>query len=410
MSLSTFAKKALPWLAFAVALAALGYTWKWALSKSSERQRMHHAFSAGTTNYIFGLCPDTSLADETPRWASDMHERCRANHPSWGTPEQGGVRTELDIEKGSTWQSLQMLSRLVLEVSPGKMLSLLSLVVISLAGTLGVQHKGWLERQGLSMSITRGAALSMLTVVVAALSVSLVLLDEQESLSMCQMTGSTYANLRSVDARCSQQTTLLRDTQARLEQKKGELEASANELEDLRKEIASLGVMRDALGSFKTELQSQSESTQQLIKAVTGATLEGISKAVDPLHTGMKGLDESLKSDFRKGLRGELKEDMTGLVRGELKAALHEEGLQELIRREVRQAVREEVRDTVREEVRTVVRGELRESVKAALAASPALLTSAPKAEARATTANLAVSKSPAPARKPSPAPAQGKR
>jgi hypothetical protein len=404
MSPRSFVKQALPWLALVLALAALGYTWKWALSKSSDRQRMHHAFSAGTTSYIFSLCPSTSLAENEPRWASDMRGRCAVNQPTWGTAQQGGVRPELDIEKGSTWESLQLLSRLVLEVSPGKMLSLLTLVVISLAGTLGVQRRGWLERQGLSMSITRGAAVSMLTVVLGALSVSLVLLDEQEAVSMCQMTGNTYANLLSVDARCSQQTMLLRETQERLEQKKGELDARAQELEELKREISSLGVMRDALGSFKTELQSQSESTQQLIKAVTGATLEGINKAMDPIHAGVKGLDESLKTDFKKGLRGELQEDMTALVRTELKAALQGEGLQEVIRREVREAVREDVR--------AVVRGELRESLKTVVAASPAVLPPAPKPEPRSTAStNLAASAKPsAPGKKPSPATAPGKR
>ncbi|WNG20719.1 hypothetical protein [Cystobacter fuscus] len=405
MSPRNFVKQALPWVALVLAIAALGYTWRWALSKSSDRQRMHHAFSTGTTNYIFSLCPSTPLAETEPRWASDMRGRCMANQPTWGTPQQGGVRPELDIEKGSTWQSMQLLSRLVLEISPGKMLSLLSLVVISLAGTLGVQRKGWLERQGLSLSVTRGAAVSMLTVVLVALSVSLVLLDEQETLSMCQVTGGTYANLLSVDARCSQQTMLLRETQEKLEQKKGELDARAEELEELKREIASLGVMRDALGSFKTELQSQSESTQQLIRAVTGATLEGINKALDPIHADVKGLDSSLKTDFRKGLRGELQEDMTSLVRAELKTALQGEQLQELIRREVREAVRADVRE--------VVRGELRESVKTVLAASPAVLPPAPKPETKTparTNVTAASSKPPAPGRKPSPAPTPPKR
>src|SRR3712207_6956057 len=58
---------------------------------------------------------------------------------------------------------------------------------------------------------------------------SLALLDEQEARTMCQVTGGTYANLLSIDARCSQQTMLLRDTQALLEQKKGELDARARE-------------------------------------------------------------------------------------------------------------------------------------------------------------------------------------
>ncbi len=406
MSPRNFVKQALPWVALVLAIAALGYTWRWALSKSSERQRMHHAFSTGTTNYIFSLCPSTPLVASEPRWASDMRGRCLAHQPTWGTAQQGGARPEqLDIEKGSTWQSLQLLSRLVLEISPGKMLSLLSLVVISLAGTLGVQRKGWLERQGLSLSITRGAAVSMLTVVLVALSVSLVLLDEQETLSMCQVTGGTYANLLSVDARCSQQTMLLRETQDKLEQKKGELDARAQELEELKREIASLGVMRDALGSFKTELQSQSESTQQLIRAVTGATLDGITKALDPIHADVKGLDSSLKTDFRKGLRGELQEDMTSLVRAELKTALQGEQLQELIRREVREAVRADVRE--------VVRGELRESVKTVLAASPAVLAPAPKPEPRTpvrTNVTAASAKPAPPGRKPSPAPAPSKR
>ncbi|OJH39293.1 hypothetical protein [Cystobacter ferrugineus] len=394
MSPRTFVKQAVPWVALVLAIAALGYTWRWALSKSSDRQRMHHAFSTGTTDYIFSLCPSTALAASEPRWASDMRGRCLAHHPTWGTAPQGGARPELDIEKGSTWQSLQLLSRLVLEISPGKMLSLLSLVVISLAGTLGVQRKGWLERQGLSLSITRGAAVSMLTVVLVALSVSLVLLDEQETLSMCQVTGGTYANLLSVDARCSQQTMLLRETQEKLEQKKGELDARAEELEELKREIASLGVMRDALGSFKTELQSQSESTQQLIRAVTGATLDGINKALDPIHADVKGLDASLK------------EDMASLVRAELKTALQGEQLQALIRREVREAVREDVRE--------VVRGEMRESVKAVLAARPEVLSPAPKAETKTparTNVTAASSKSTAPGRKPSPpAPAPSKR
>ncbi|ATB43314.1 hypothetical protein CYFUS_008794 [Cystobacter fuscus] len=406
MSPRNFVKQALPWVALVLAIAALGYTWRWALSKSSDRQRMHHAFSTGTTDYIFSLCPSTPLAQSEPRWASDMRGRCVVHQPTWGTAQQGGARPELDIEKGSTWQSLQLLSRLVLEISPGKMLSLLSLVVISLAGTLGVQRKGWLERQGLSLSITRGAAVSMLTVVLVALSVSLVLLDEQETLSMCQVTSGTYANLLSVDTRCSQQTMLLRETQEKLEQKKGELDARAQELEELKREIASLGVMRDALGSFKTELQSQSESTQQLIRAVTGATLEGINKALDPIHADVKGLDTSLKTDFKKGLRGELQEDMTSLVRAELKTSLQGEQLQELIRREVRAALREDLRE--------VVRGELRESVKAVLAASPAVLPPAPKPETKtpARTNVTAASSKPAaaPGRKPSPPPAPSKR
>ena len=100
--------------------------------------------------------------------------------------------------------------------------------------------------------MARGTALAMLTIVLFALSVSLVLLDEQDTLSMCQLTGNTYANLLSIDARCSQQTMLLRDTQALLAQKKDELDTRARELEDLKQEIASLGAMRDALGTFKT--------------------------------------------------------------------------------------------------------------------------------------------------------------
>ena len=223
---------------------------------------------------------------------------------------------------------------------------------------------------------------------------------------MCQMTGSTWANLLSIDARCSQQTMVLHETQALLEQKKGELDARAEELEELKREIASLGVMRDALGSFKTELQSQSESTQQLIRAVTGATLEGINKALDPIHADVKGLDSSLKTDFRKGLRGELQEDMTSLVRAELKTALQGEQLQELIRREVREAVRADVRE--------VVRGELRESVKTVLAASPAVLAPAPKPEtktpARTNVTAASSTKPAAPGRKPSPQPAPSKR
>ncbi|MFY0567016.1 hypothetical protein ACN28E_24690 [Archangium lansingense] len=365
MPLRTFAKKALPWLAFLLAIAALGYTWNWALAKASERHRMHHAFSSGTTKYIFGLCPSTPLVGNMPQWASDMRGRCQAHQPTWGRVDDGTGRPELDLEKGSTWEAIQLLSKLVLEISPGKLLSLVSLVVISLAGVLGLQRRGWLGRQGLNLRISRGAALSMLSIVMFALSASLVLLDEQETLTMCQITGSTYANLISIDARCSQQTMVLRDTQALLEQKKNELDTRARELEDLKQEIASLGAMRDALGSFKTELKSQSESTQQLIMAVTGATLEGIGKAVDPLHKDVKGLDASLKTDltdFKTGLRGELQEDMKALVRSELKAALRDEALEDVIRREVRAAVREDVR--------AVVRGEVQESLKSALAAS----------------------------------------
>ncbi|HYO71631.1 MAG TPA: hypothetical protein VEU33_36690 [Archangium sp.] len=363
MSLSTFAKKALPWLAFALAIAALGYTWNWALAKATERHRVHHAFTTGTTKYILGLCPSTPLVNDMPLWVSDMRTRCQVKQPTWGVVDNGTARPELDLENSSTWQSIQLLSRLVLEISPGKLLSLLSLVVISLAGVLGLQRRGWLGRQGLTFRVARGAALSMLAIVMFALSISLMLLDEQETLTMCQITGSTYANLLSIDARCSQQTTLLRDTQALLEQKKDELDARSRELEDLKQEIASLGAMRDALGSFKTELKSQSESTQQLIMAVTGATLEGISKAVDPLQKDVKGLDAALKTDltdFKTGLRGELQGDLKDLVRSELKAALREEALEDLIRREVRAAVREDVR--------TVVRGELQESLKPVLA------------------------------------------
>jgi predicted nucleic acid-binding Zn-ribbon protein len=391
MSLRTFVKKALPWLAFALAIVALGYTWNWALSKASARHRMHHAFSTGTTKYILGLCPSTPLVDDMPLWASDMRARCQVNQPNWGSVDQGAP-PELDLENSSTWESIQLLSRLLLEISPGKLVSLVSLVVISLAGVLGLQRRGWLGRQGLTLRVARGAALSMLAVVMFALSISLVLLDEQETLTMCQITGSTYANLLSIDARCSQQTTLLRDTQALLEQKKDELDARARELEDLKQEIASLGVMRDALGSFKTELKSQSESTQQLIMAVTGATLEGISKAVDPLQKDVKGLDASLKTDltdFKNGLRGELQGDLKTLVRSELKAALKDEGLEDLIRREVRAAVREDVR--------AVVRGELQDSLKTVVAASHVSAPTPKQAEP------------PAPRKPPEPAPKAAK-
>ena len=296
MSLSTVAKKALPWLAFALAIAALGYSWNWALAKATERHRVHNAFTTGTTKYILGLCPSTPLVNDMPSWASDMRTRCQVNQPAWGIADNGTARPELDLENSSTWESIQLLSKLVLEISPGKLLSLLSLVVISLAGVLGLQRRGFLGRQGLTLRVARGAALSMLAIVMFALSISLMLLDEQETLTMCQITGSTYANLLSIDARCSQQTKLRRDTQAMLAQKKDELDARSRELEDLKQEIASLGAMRDALGSFKTELKSQSESTQQLIMAVTGATLEGISKAVDPLQKDVKGLDAALKT------------------------------------------------------------------------------------------------------------------
>ncbi|WP_375773384.1 hypothetical protein NR798_21705 [Archangium gephyra] len=418
MSLRTFVKMALPWLAFALAIVALGYTWNWALAKASERHRMHHAFSTGTTKYILGLCPSTPLVDAMPPWASDMRARCQVNQPTWGIVDQGIARPELDLENNSTWESIQLLSRLILEISPGKLVSLVSLVVISLAGALGLQRRGWLGRQGLTLRVARGAALSMLAIVMFALSISLALLDEQETVTMCQITGSTYANLLSIDARCSQQTTLLRDTQALLEQKKDELDSRARELEDLKQEIASLGVMRDALGSFKTELKSQSESTQQLIMAVTGATLEGISKAVDPLQKDVKGLDASLKTDltdFKNGLRGELQGDLKTLVRSELKAALKDEGLEDLIRREVRAAVREDVR--------AVVRGELQDSLKTVVAAShvsaPAPKQVEPPAPRKApepspkTAKNTSYSvpaKPAAPEAKKPTAPAQGKR
>lgn len=418
MSLSTFAKKALPWLAFALAIAALGYTWNWALAKATERHRVHHAFSTGTTKYILGLCPSTPLVKDMPSWASDMRTRCQVKQPTWGIVDNGTASPEFDLENNSTWESIQLLSRLVLEISPGKLLSLLSLVVISLAGVLGLQRRGWLGRQGLTLRVARGAALSMLAIVMFALSISLMLLDEQETLTMCQITGSTYANLLSIDARCSQQTTLLRDTQALLEQKKDELDARARELEDLKQEIASLGVMRDALGSFKTELKSQSESTQQLIMAVTGATLEGISKAVDPLQKDVKGLDAALKTDltdFKNGLRGELQGDLKALVRSELKAALKDEGLEELIRREVRAAVREDVR--------TVVRGELQESLKPVLAVSHVSAPAPKQAESPAirkppepalkatkSTSNSVSAKPAAPEGKKPSAPAQSKR
>jgi hypothetical protein len=399
MSLRTIAKKALPWLALVLAICALGYTWKWALAKATERHRVQHAFNTGSTKYIFGLCPSTPLVEDMPRWASDMRGRCQATQPTWGSVENGTQPTELELENGSTGHAVQLLSRLMLEISPGKLLSLLSLLVISLAGVLGLQRRGFLGSQGLHLRVARGAAVAMLTIVLSALSISLVLLDEQETLSMCQLTGNTYANLLSIDARCSQQTMLLRDTQALLAQKKDELDTRARELEDLKQEIASLGAMRDALGTFKTELQSQSESTQQLIMAVTGATLEGITKAVDPLHKDVKGLDAALKADFKNGLRGELQEDMRALVRGELKAALRGEELEELIRREVRAAVREDVR--------AVVRGELRESLKPAVAPAPA---PAPAPKATKSASFSVPPKATAPGGKAPPAPAQGKR
>jgi hypothetical protein len=401
MSPLSLARRLLPWLACALAVIALGYTWRWALVKSSERQRLHHAFSTGSTAFIFNLCPSTSLAEAPPPWARDMRARCVVGQPAWGTVEPGSARPELEVEKGSTWESLQLLSRLVLEISPGKLLSLLSLVVISLAGTLGLQRRGWLERQGLHRRITRGTALVMLTIVLVAVSLSLVLLDEKETLSLCEITGNTYANLLSVDARCSQQTMLLHDTQARLEKTRSELESRAQELEKLQREISSLGAMRDALGSFKTELQSQNESTQQLIRAVTGVTLEGLNKALDPLHADVKGLDTMLKTDLR--------EDLRTLVRTELQEALQGEALQALIRRQVGAAVREDMGE--------LVRGELRDSVKRALAERPAApppvpapASVVPKPEPKPAP-SLAVSKTVAPARKPTPPPAApGKR
>ncbi len=402
MSLRTLAKKALPWLALALALGALGYTWNWALAKASERHKMHNAFVTGTSKYIFGLCPSTPLENDMPRWASDMRGFCQAHQPTWGNMEHGNPNADLDIENGSTWEAIQLVSKLVLEISPAKVLSLLTLVVISLAGLLGLQQRNGLLPQSSSsrLRVTRGAALTMLVVLILALSASLVLLNEQEAVTMCQVTGSTYGNLRSIDARCSQQTMLLRDTQALLEQKKGELDSRARELEDLKREIASLGVMRDALGAFKTELKSQSESTQQLIMAVTGATLEGISKAVDPLQKDVKGLDAALKTDltdFKTGLRGELQGDLKDLVRSELKAALREEALEDLIRREVRAAVREDVR--------AVVRGELQESLKPVLAVghAPAPKPAEPAPKATKNTSYSVPAKPSAPeAKKPS--------
>jgi hypothetical protein len=407
MSLRTFAKKALPWLAFALAIAALGYTWNWALAKATERHRIHHAFTTGTTKYILGLCPSTPLVNDMPHWASDMRTRCQVKQPTWGIVDNGTASPDFALEKGSTWEAIQLLSKLVLEISPGKLLSLLSLVVISLAGVFGLQRRGWLGRQGLTLRVARGAALSMLAIVMFALSISLMLLDEQETLTMCQITGSTYANLLSIDTRCSQQTMLLRDTQAMLAQKKDELDTRARELEDLKQEIASLGAMRDALGSFKTELKSQSESTQQLIMAVTGATLEGISKAVDPLQKDVKGLDDALKTDltdFKTSLRGELQGDLKALVRSELKAVLREEALEDLIRREVRAAVREDVR--------AVVRGELQESLKPVLAVShvPAPKPTEPAPKAAKNTSYSVPAKPSPPEAKKSSAPAPGKR
>jgi hypothetical protein len=397
MSLRTFAKKALPWLAIALALASLGYSWNWALTKASERHRTHHAFVTGTSKYIFNLCPSTSLVDDMPRWASDMRGFCQAHQPTWGNPEQGTPGRELDIETGSTWEAVQLVSKLVLEITPGKALSLLTLVVISLAGLVG-PRRGWFDRPGLQArpQITRGTALTLLSIVLLALSASLVLLNSQETVTMCQMTGGTYANLLSIDARCSQQTMLLRDTQALLDQKKGELDSRAQELEDLKREIASLGAMRDALGTFKTELKSQSESTQQLIMAVTGATLDSITKAVDPLHKDVKGLDQSLKTNFKDDLRNQLQEDMKALVQGELKAALQSEDFKDVVRREMRAAVQEDVR--------TVVRGELRDSMKTILAAGHAPAHDEPSPPIQKVSAPAKATPPPAPpaTRKPS--------
>jgi hypothetical protein len=252
MSLRTLAKKALPWIALALAIAVLGYTWNWALAKATERHRMHNAFVTGTSKYIFGLCPSTPLENDMPRWASDMRGFCHAIQPTWGSVEHGTPGSDLDIESGSTWEAIQLVSKLVLEISPAKVLSLLTLVVISLAGVLGLQQRGWLIRQGFAprLRVARGAALTMLVIVILALSASLVLLNEQEAVTMCQVTGGTYGNLRSIDARCSQQTMLLRDTQALLEQKKGELDARARELDDLKREIASLGVRAPSSSSW----------------------------------------------------------------------------------------------------------------------------------------------------------------
>lgn len=402
MSLRSVAKKALPWIAFALALVLLGYTWNQALAKATERHRIHQAFTLGTTKYIFGLCPSTPLVSDVPRWAGDMRGFCQAHQPSWGNAENKSENPDLAIENGSTWQAVQLLSQLVLEVSPAKVLSLLPLVVLSLAGLLGLQHRGWLKRQGFdpSLRITRGAALTMLIVLTLTLSASLVLLDEQEARTMCQVTGGTYANLLSIDARCSQQTMLLRDTQALLEQKKGELDARARELEDLKREIASLGAMRDALGTFKTELKNQSESTQQLIMAITGATLDGLGKAVDPLHKDVQGLEQSLRTDFKNGLREELHGDIKTLVREELKTALQSEQLEELVRREVRAVVKEDVR--------AVVRGELQESMKTMLA-SGHVPASAP-AHAEPVLAAKAPAPSPAPVQAKASAPAAQKK
>jgi hypothetical protein len=393
MSLRSVAKKALPWVAFALALVLLGYTWNWALAKASERHRIHQAFTVGTTKYIFGLCPSTPLVNDVPHWAGDMRGFCQAHQPTWGNLENRSENPDLAIESGPAWQAVQLLSKLVLEVSPAKVLSLLPLVVISLAGLLGLQQRGWFSGQGLDsrLRVTRGAALTMLTIVMLTLSASLALLDEQEARTMCQVTGGTYANLLSIDARCSQQAMLLHDTQALLEQKKGELDARARELEDLKREIASLGAMRDALGTFKTELKNQSESTQQLIMAVTGATLDSLSKAVDPLHKDVQGLEQSLQTDFKSGLREELRGDIKALVRDELKTALQSEQLEELVRREVRAVVKEDVR--------AVVRGELQESMKTILASGHVPASAPTHAEPTLT------AKAPA----PSPAPVQVK-
>ncbi|QRO01106.1 hypothetical protein JRI60_19740 [Archangium violaceum] len=405
MSLRAFAKRALPWIALALAIASLGYSWNWALAKASERHRTHHAFVTGTSKYIFSLCPSTPLVDAMPPWATDMRGFCQAHQPSWGSAEHGAPGRDLDIETGSTWQAVQLVSKLVLEITPGKALSLLTLVVISLAGLVGPK-RGWFDRPSLQSPprITRGAALTLLSVVLLALSASLVLLDSQEAVTMCQMTGNTYANLLSIDARCSQQTMLLRDTQALLDQKKGELDARARELDDMKREIASLGAMRDALGTFKTELKSQSESTQQLIMAVTGATLDSITKAVDPLHKDVKGLDQSLKTDFKDDLRSQLRGDMKSLVQDELRAALQSEQFKDVIQREVREAVQEDVR--------AVVRGELRDSMKTLLAAghAPAPVRAEPPPATPVQVKAVAPAKAAPPApRKPTTQATQGK-
>ncbi|MFL5353017.1 hypothetical protein [Archangium sp.] len=403
MSLRSVAKLALPWVAFALTLVLLGYTWNWALAKASERHRIHQAFTLGTTRYIFSLCPSTPLVSDVPHWAGDMRGFCQAHQPTWGNLENRSENPDLAIENGSKWQAVQLLSKLVLEVSPAKVLSLLPLVVISLAGLLGLQQRGWFSRGDLSprLRVTRGAALTMLTIVMLTLSASLALLDEQEARTMCQVTGGTYANLLSIDARCSQQTMLLRDTQALLEQKKGELDTRARELEDLKREIASLGAMRDALGTFKTELKNQSESTQQLIMAVTGATLESLSKAVDPLHKDVQGLEQSLQTDFKNGLREELHGDLKALVREELKTALQSEQLEELVRREVRAVVKEDVR--------AVVRGELQDSMKTILASGHVPAPAPSRAEPTLTSKAPAPSPAPVPVKASAPAQASAK-